>query len=410
MDLPYQVFIAIRYLKSKKRHRGLSFNTAISIGGVAVGVMALLVVLSVMSGFHEDLQRKILGVTAHVVVLSYTGPMEDYPSVLERVRQEPRVRDASPFVLGQAMISSEGKAQGVFVRGIDPSLEMKTTRLEDYMKEGALKDLEGEEDGLPGIVLGRELAGRLGASVGDTVRIISPTGAVGPLGLVPRVRQFEVAGIFEVGMYEYDSNLVLVGMGPAQEFFALGDAVTGIELRIDDIYRAKEVSQDLQKKLGFPLYARDWIQMNKNLFAALRLEKLAMFVILTLIVLVAAFNIISTLIMNVIEKEREIAILKAMGATNRGIMSVFMLQGFLIGLVGTVIGITGGWLLGYLMNTYEIIKLPPDVYYLSHLPVKMQLVDFLVVSSSAVVISFLATIYPAWQASRLNPIEPLRYE
>lgn len=410
MNLPYQVFIAFRYLKSKKRHRGLSFNTAISIGGVAVGVMALLVVLSVMSGFHEDLQRKILGVTAHVVVLSYTGPMEDYPSVLERVKEEPRVRDASPFVLGQAMISSEGKAQGVFVRGIDPSLEMKTTRLEDYMKEGALKNLEGQEEGLPGIILGRELAGRLGASVGDTIRIISPTGAVGPLGLVPRVKQFEVAGIFEVGMYEYDSNLVLVGMEPAQEFFALGDAVTGIELRIDDIYRAKEVSQDLQRKLGFPLYARDWIQMNKNLFAALRLEKFTMFVILTLIVLVAAFNIISTLIMNVIEKEREIAILKAMGATNRGIMSVFMLQGFLIGLVGTVIGITGGWLLGYLMNTYEIVKLPPDVYYLSHLPVKMQLVDFLVVSSSAVVISFLATIYPAWQASRLNPIEPLRYE
>jgi lipoprotein-releasing system permease protein len=410
MNLPYQVFIALRYLKSKKRHRSLSFNTAISIGGVAVGVMALLVVLSVMSGFHEDLQRKILGVTAHVVVLSYTGPLEDYPSVLERVREEPRVRDASPFVLGQAMISSEGKAQGVFVRGIDPSLEMKTTRLEDYMKEGALKDLEREKEGLPGIVLGRELAGRLGASVGDTVRIISPTGAVGPLGLVPRVKQFEVAGIFEVGMYEYDSNLVLVGMGPAQEFFALGDAVTGIELRIDDIYKAKEVSQDLQKKLGFPLYARDWIQMNKNLFAALRLEKFTMFIILTLIVLVAAFNIISTLIMNVIEKEREIAILKAMGATNRGIMSVFMLQGFLIGLVGTVIGITGGWLLGYLMNTYEIVKLPADVYYLSHLPVKMKLVDFLVVSSSAVVISFLATIYPAWQASRLNPIEPLRYE
>jgi lipoprotein-releasing system permease protein len=186
--------------------------------------------------------------------------------------------------------------------------------------------------------------------------------------------------------------------------------VTGLELRVDDIYRAEEVGRGIQGRLGFPLYARDWIQMNKNLFAALRLEKLAMFVILTLIVLVAAFNIISTLIMNVIEKEREIAILKAMGASNRGIMSVFMLQGFVIGLVGTVIGIAGGWLLGYLMNTYEIVKLPADVYYLSHLPVKMKLVDFLVVSSSAVVISFLATIYPAWQASRLNPIEPLRYE
>jgi lipoprotein-releasing system permease protein len=409
MGLPYQAFIALRYLKSRKRHRGLSFNTAISIGGVAVGVMALLVVLSVMSGFHEDLQKKILGVTAHVVVLDYTGAMEDYPSVSEKIKGEPHVLDASPFVLGQAMISHEGKAQGVFVRGIEPSLEARTTALEGYMKEGSLRDIERPE-GRPGIVLGRELADRLGAYKGETVRIISPTGAVGPLGLMPRVREFEVAGIFEVGMFEYDSNLVLVGMGPAQEFFGLGSAVTGLELRVDDIYRAEEVGKSIQGRLGFPLYARDWIQMNKNLFAALRLEKLAMFVILTLIVLVAAFNIISTLIMNVIEKEREIAILKAMGASNRGIMSVFMLQGFVIGLVGTVIGIAGGWLLGYLMNTYEIVKLPADVYYLSHLPVKMKLVDFLVVSSSAVVISFLATIYPAWQASRLNPIEPLRYE
>jgi lipoprotein-releasing system permease protein len=409
MGLPYQVFIALRYLKSRKRHRGLSFNTAISIGGVAVGVMALLVVLSVMSGFHEDLQKKILGVTAHVVVLEYTGPMEDYPEVMEKIKGEPHVLGASPFVLGQAMISREGKAQGVFVRGIEPALESKTTRLEGYMKEGSLEDLDRQE-GPPGIVLGMELADRLGAYKGDTVRIISPTGTTGPLGLMPRVKQFEVAGVFEVGMFEYDSNLVLMGMGPAQEFFGLGEAVTGLELRVDDIYRAGEVGKDIQQKLGFPYYARDWIQMNKNLFAALRLEKFTMFVILTLIVLVAAFNIVSTLMMNVIEKEREIAILKAMGASNRGIMSVFMLQGFLIGLVGTVIGITGGWLLGYLMNTYEIIKLPPDVYYLSHLPVKMNLVDFLVVSSSAVVISFLATIYPAWQASRLNPIEPLRYE
>lgn len=409
MELPYQAFIALRYLKSKKRHRGLSFNTAISIGGVAVGVMALLVVLSVMSGFHEDLQRKILGVTAHAVVLQFEGSIEDYQEVMDRVAEEPQVRGASPFVLGQAMISLGGRAQGVFLRGVDPSLEMRTTEIEGYMKQGSLEDL-AEEDDPPGIVLGRELADRLGAYPGDEVRIVSPTGAVGPMGLLPRVKPFRVAGIFEVGMFEYDSNLVLTGLRPAQEFFGLGDAVTGIELRLADIYKAKEVSQQLQQRLGFPYYARDWIQMNKNLFAALRLEKLAMFVILTLIILVAAFNIISTLIMNVIEKEREIAILKAMGATSRGIMAVFMLQGFLIGLVGTVIGLTGGWLLGYLLNTYEIIKLPADVYYLSRLPVKMKLVDFVVVSCSAVVISFLATIYPAWQAARLNPIEPLRYE
>lgn len=417
MNLPYQVFITLRYLKSRKRRRSISFNTVISTGGVAVGVMALLVVLSVMSGFHEDLQKKILGVNAHVVVLDYKGSMEDYAPVMESISAEPHVLSSSPFVLGQAMISVEGRAQGVYLRGIEPSFEIKTTEIEKYMIQGSLKDLraysggkESYDSSYDPIVLGKELSDRLGAYKGDTVKIISPAGGLGPLGMLPRVKRFKVAGIFEVGMFEYDSNLVLTGMGPAREFLGLGNAVTGIELRVDDIYMAKAVGQAIQKKLGYPYYARDWIQMNKNLFAALKLEKLAMFVILTLIVLVAAFNIVSTLIMNVLEKEREIAILKAMGATNRGIMGIFMLQGFLIGLVGTVVGLTGGWLLGYFLNTYELIKLPADVYYLSHLPVKMKLFDFVVVSVSAVVISFLATIYPAWQAARLNPVEPLRYE
>ncbi|MDP2167998.1 MAG: lipoprotein-releasing ABC transporter permease subunit [Thermodesulfovibrionales bacterium] len=409
MPIPYQVFVALRYLKSKKRHRGLSITTAISIGGVAVGVMALLVVLSVMSGFHQDLQEKILGVSAHVIVLDYKGNIEDYKGVMDKLKHEPHVVSQSPFVLGQVMVSVGERAQGVVMRGIEPSLEAETTEIKKHLKEGSFEEL-AKTDGMPGMLMGRELALRLGVVTGDTVRIISPIGKIGPLGMLPKVMDFRVAGIFEIGMFEYDSNLVLTGMKQAQDFLELGDAVTGIELKIDDIYKARDVSKAVGKTLGFPYYGRDWIQMNKNLFSALKLEKLVMFVILTLIVLVAAFNIVSTLTMNVIEKEREIAIMKAMGASRKGIMAIFMLQGFLIGLSGTIIGLAGGYAVGYLMNTYEIIKLPADVYYLSHLPARMKLSDFIAVSVSAVIISFLATVYPAWQAAKLNPIEPLRYE
>lgn len=410
MNLPYQVFIALRYLKSRKRHRSVSFTTVITVGGVAVGVMALLVVLSVMSGFHEDLQKKILGVSTHVVVLDYSGSMADYGRVMDDVKEHPRVLSASPFVLGQVMISHQDRAQGVYLRGIEPALEAETTDIERHMTVGSLLNLEDGE-GLPGIVLGTELAGRLGIFPGDAVRVISPTGGTGPLGMIPRQKKFVVVGLFEIGMFEYDSNLVLTDLEPARQFLGLGeDEVTGVELRVDDIYQAGKIGAQIREELGGRFFTRDWIQMNRNLFAALKLEKLAMFVILALIVLVAAFNIVSTQIMNVIEKEREIAILKAMGASSRGIMSVFMLQGFLIGLFGTVIGITAGYGLNHLIDTFEIIKLPADVYYLSHLPAKMKLVDFVAVSVSAILISFAATIYPAWQAARLNPVEPLRYE
>jgi lipoprotein-releasing system permease protein len=230
------------------------------------------------------------------------------------------------------------------------------------------------------------------------------------MGMLPKVKQFRVVGIFEIGMFEYDANLVLTAMKPAQDFFGFKDSISGVELRLKDIYRAPEVKKQLQESLGLRYLVLDWMQMNKNLFSALKLEKFAMFVILVLIILVASFNIISNLIMNVIEKSREIAILKAIGATNRSIMTIFMLQGLLIGLIGTFTGITGGYLLGVILNKYQIIRLPADVYYLSHLPVKMSLFDFVTVSLSAIIISFVATLYPAWQAAKLNPVEPLRYE
>ncbi|RMG73738.1 MAG: lipoprotein-releasing ABC transporter permease subunit [Nitrospirae bacterium] len=409
MRLPYQLLIAIRYLRSKKKKRGISFNTLITTGGVMVGVMALVVVLSVMSGFHEDLRNKILGVNAHVVVLNLKGGIKGYPEVIEKLKGIDEVRGASPFVLAQVMISKGRNAHGVFLRGISPSYERETTTLTRHIKVGRLDALT-EEGKLPGVIIGNELASILNAYMGDVVSIISPTGEIGPMGMLPRVRKFRVVGIFEVGMYEYDANLILTSLKAAQEFFGLGQEVTGIELRLSDIYRAAKVRQMIPQVLGRTYFARDWMQMNRNLFSALKLEKFTMFIILTLIVLVASFNIVSTLIMNVIEKQREIAILKAMGATNRGIMGIFIFQGLVIGVVGTVLGIVGGYLLCYIIGRYQIVKLPADVYYLSHLPVKTDPLDFLLVSLAAIGISLLATLYPAYQAAKLDPVEPLRYE
>jgi len=409
MRLPYQVFIALRYLRSKKKHKGVSVNTAISIGGVAVGVMALLVVLSVMSGFQQDLQKKILGASAHIVVVGTRGQLRDYQQYAGKLSKESAVVSFAPFVLGQVMVSSGNRVHGVFIRGIDPAEEMKTTEILSHIKDGNIKRLAEDRD-VPGLVVGRELAASLGLLVGDTVNIVSPLGEIGPMGMLPKVKKFRVDAIFEIGMFEYDSNLVLTDVKSTQDFFGMKDTITGIELRLKDIYAAAPLRKHLQEKLGPQVIVKDWMQMNKNLFSALKLEKFAMFIILVLIVLVASFNIISNLIMNVIEKSREIAILKAMGARSSGIMAVFMLQGLFIGLIGTVIGLTGGYGLGYLLNKYQIIKLPADVYYLSHLPVKMELTDFVAVCTSAVIISFLATIYPAWQAARMNPVEPLRYE
>jgi lipoprotein-releasing system permease protein len=409
MKLPYQIFIAFRYLKSKKKHKGVSVNTAISIGGVAVGVMALLVVLSVMSGFHQDLQKKILGANAHIIIRDYKGAITDTASITEKLASNKEVLSHAPFVIGQVMVSFNNRAHGVYIRGIEPETEAKTTEILSHIKQGDFRKLSEDKE-IPGIIIGKELASNLGVLLNDMINVVSPVGEIGPMGMLPKVKQFRVVAIFEIGMFEYDANLVLTAMKPAQEFFGFKDTISGIELKLKDIYRAPEVKKQLQESLGLRYLVLDWMQMNKNLFSALKLEKFAMFVILVLIILVASFNIISNLIMNVIEKSREIAILKAIGATNMSIMTIFMLQGLFIGLIGTFTGMTGGYLLGVILNKYQLIKLPADVYYLSHLPVKMSLFDFVTVSLSAITISFVATIYPAWQAAKLNPVEPLRYE
>lgn len=409
MNIPYPLLIALRYLKSKKRRKSLSFSVFISICGVAVGVMALLVVLSVMTGFHEDLQKKILGANSHVIVLNYRGTIEDHVAVSDKLKNEPHIIAMSPFVMGQVMVSHGKKAHGVFLRGIDTDLEAKTTDILKFLKDVKIEDIKQQGD-LPWIIVGRELSLILGVLPGDVLNVISPMGEIGPLGMLPKARPFRVAGIFEIGMFEYDTNLVLADMKSAQDFFGYGNNVTGIALRIDDIYKASIVRDAVSKKLTFPFYAKDWIQMNKNLFSALKLEKFAMFVILTLIILVASFNIVSTLMMNVMDKQKEIAILKSIGATNHGIMVIFMIQGLVIGIIGTLLGVIGGYILGSIIDSYEIIKLPADVYYLSKLPVKMKLLDFVVVSVSAILISFISTIYPSYQAARLQPVDLLRYE
>ncbi len=410
MHFPYHFFIALRYFRSKKRHRGISLNTFISVAGVVLGVMALIIVLSVMGGFHEDLQGKILGVNAHIAVLNYKGRIEGNELLRQKINRIQGVKHSSPFVYGQVMLGFADRAYGVVVRGIEPDIEADTTEIVKYIKEGSINSLKDRKNDIPGIIVGRELARNLGLFVGDEINMISPLGDIGPLGVMPKMKKFRLVGVFEVGMYEYDSNLALIHIHTAQDFFKLYNEVTGIEVKVDDVYSSEEIADKIETELGPPYYARDWIDMNRNLFAALKLEKIVMFIILILIVLVASFNIISNLIMIVMEKAREIAIMKAMGATSRGVMSIFMIHGLIIGVIGTVIGLAGGYTTCQLLKTYRFIHLPPDVYYLSYLPVRMSLFDFIVVPAAAIIICFLATLYPSWQAARMDPVEPLRYE
>ena len=420
--MPFELFIGLRYLKAKRKSTFISIITFISTAGVALGVMALIVVLAVMTGFENDLKEKILGTNAHIVVIRNGAPMEDYQSVIDKLKGFKGVQAATPFIYNQVMLSSGKNVSGVVLRGIDVATDSQVTRLSSSVVEGSIDGLNpvmGQGlDTTPGLMVGKELAKHLNLFLGDKVNVISPMGNITPLGMMPRMKPFRVSGIFNTGMFEYDSTLAYVSLRQAQSFFDLGDTVTGIQLKVEDVYHTDELARSINREMGIDFYARDWMQMNKNILFALKTEKIVMFIILTLIVLVAAFGIASTLFMVVMEKTRDIAILKSMGATGTSIMKIFVLEGLIIGLIGTLLGVVSGLLVA--LNLEPIIEViqkitgqnffSKDIYYLDRFPSLVVPSDVLLISVTAVLISFLATIYPAWQASRMLPAEALRYE
>lgn len=406
----YEFFLASRYLRAKRKQTFISVISIISILGVMVGVMALIVVLSVMNGFRADLLSKILGVNSHLLVLNARGTFEGYEALQEKISDIDGVVATTPFLYSQVMVNSTNGSAGAVLRGISAESVNRVIGFDKMVKKGSSQGLHGREGQHHGIILGTELARQLGVEPGEEVAVVSPEGRLTPAGRAPNSMRFRVVGIFDSGMYEYDASLVFVALPMAQELLGMGDRVTGLEVRVQDVDTSEKVGRAIQERLGFPYWTKDWKMMNRSLFAALKLEKLTMFVILTMIILVGVLNIISTLVMVVMEKTKEIAILRAMGATSGSVMGIFMIQGLLIGLSGTVSGLGIGLGLCHLLAKYQFIDLPSDIYYISKLPVLVETWDVITVSLAAILLSFLATFYPSRYASRLNPVEAIRYE
>ena len=409
--MSFEFFIGLRYLRARRKQAFISVITFISMAGVMLGVMAMMVVLAVMTGFGTDIKSKILGANAHIRVMSRIGKLDQHEEVMKKIEAVEGVRATAPFVYSQVMLRRGSQISGAILRGIDPSRAGRVVDLEKSMKDTNLWALGGREVP-PGIILGKELSRLLTAYPGDEVYVVSPFGgSLTPIGgRIPYMKRFKVVGLFDSGMYDYDTSFAYVSIESAQQLLRLGQSVHGIEVKVNDIYSVDKISRSVIERLGTAYWTQDWMQMNKNFFSALKLEKTVMFIILVLIILVAAFNIISTLIMMVMEKTKDIAILKSMGASSKSVMKIFMLDGLVIGVVGTILGIMGGGVLCFLLKRYEFVKLPSDVYYISTLPVRVQVVDVALIALSAIAISFLATLYPSYQASRLDPAAAIRYE
>jgi lipoprotein-releasing system permease protein len=411
----YEFWVGLRYTRAKRRNHFISFISLISMLGIGLGVAALIVVLSVMNGFQKELRTRILGVVSHVQISGVGGELANWQQVEQAVAQHPSVRAAAPYVQAQSMLSLDQQVRGTVVRGILPEAEEKVADFAQHMKIGKLDDLaEGEFN----IVLGMELARALNVGIGDKVTLIAPQGLVTPAAVLPRIKQFKVTGLFEVGMFEFDSGLALINLHDAQKLYRMEDRVTGVRLKVDDLFAAPRIARELLRYLDADALVSDWTRSHANFFRAVQIEKNMMFLILLLIVAVAAFNIVSTLVMAVTDKQADIAILRTLGASPGSIMQVFIVQGALIGLIGLGVGVVGGVALAlnvetvvpFIERVFGIQFLAKDVYYISDLPSDLQWSDVGIITIVSFLLTLVATLYPSWRASRTNPAEALRYE
>lgn len=409
--MSFEFFVARRYLFSHRKQAFIYVISLMSIIGVALGVAALVVVLGVYNGLTTDMRDKILGANAHGIVVSYIpDAFGKNPGLRDEILRTPGVTGATPFIYTEVMLSSGDGVKGLMLRGVDPRTAPGVLSMLKAIKKGSINGLE-TGDGTPGIIIGEELAKHIGLGMGSRVNLLSPSGEKTTAGFQPRIRPFEVAGIFKTGMYEYDSSLAFVTLDAARELLGLDPGfLSGIEITVDDVYRADEITKELTDNIGNPFYARSWMDMNANLFAALKLEKIGMFILLIMVVLIGSFSIVATLVMLVMEKTRDIAVMMSMGATRKMIRRIFMYQGTIIGFVGTMLGYALGLTVGYLLKRYQFIKLPENVYTLDHLPIIITVPDVLIIGGAAMLLCFLSTLYPARQASRLKPADALRYE